>query len=405
MKKLGIFVMCLATAAMTLVGCKKGNGTSGETPEQPAIVEDGFYVIGEATVVTDFKAANAAIELMGQGFNEVDKQYREGMYEKYIALEGGKDFELVLYKAGEETHYGAALKEDSVDTDAAPAKVLKGLMAKDTKMKVAKNGFYHIILDLNVKEDLADGAQIIVVECHWGVMGDMTAWSKNMAPTKEATFNKETMTWTWEEVMEQSDGSFKFRHGDCWKYNLDKQGKVKAENSLGTTASNDGDEECLPTTKNFGGGKNYGIKSGIYTITLTWNLKSGAVGESFVAEAKRTGDVPFIDYSEFELDIVGAAVADQAGAEPDDIWSWGNKLPVGKPVRNGDDFVWTKEHVTLIGGQEFKVRAQGVGEIPGFDFGEGGTGANAKAVADGNYTIEASINGKTGKKDLVVTAE
>ena len=32
-------------------------------------------------------------------------------------------------------------------------------------------------------------------------------------------------------------------------------------------------------------------------------------------------------------------------------------------------------------------------------------GANAKAVADGNYTIRASVNGKTGKKDLVVTAE
>lgn len=408
MKKLGIFVMCLATAAMTLVGCKKDNSASGTTPDQPAIVEDGFYVIGEASVVTDFKAANAAIELMGQGLNEVDKQYREGMYEKYIALEGGKEFELVLYKAGEETHYGADLKEDSVETDAAPAKVLKGLMVKDKKMKVTKSGFYHIILDLNLKEDLADGAQIIVVECNWGVIGDMNGWNGNMAPTKEATFNKETMTWTWEEVMEQSDGSFKFRHGDCWKYNLDKQGKVKAENSLGTTASNDGDEECLPTTKNFGGGKNYGIKSGIYTITLTWNLKSGAVGESFVAEAKRTADVPFIDYSAVVLELVGNAIADQAGAEPDDVWTWGNKMNIGAPVRNGDEFVWTKEHVALVGGGEFKVRtlgAQPVGDIAAFDFGEGGTGANAKAVADGNYTIRASVNGKTGKKDLVVTAE
>ena len=305
MKKLGIFVMCLATAAMTLVGCKKGNGTSGETPDQPTIVEDGFYVIGEATVATDFKAANSAIELMGQGFNEADKQFREGMYEKYIALEGGKEFELVLYKAGEETHYGAELKADTVETDAAPADALKGLLAKDKKMKVEKDGFYHIILDLNINEDLEDGAQIIVVPCEWGLRGAMNGWG--YTALNASNFNKQTMTFTMKDVLVKGDGEFKFAHGNCWKYVLDKQGKVKAENSLGINGSVDGAEECVAATKMFGGGKNFAIKAGYYDITLTWNLTKGAVGESFVAEAKKTKDYA-LDPTTLVIGLIGEAV-------------------------------------------------------------------------------------------------
>lgn len=306
MKKLGIFVMCLATAAMTLVGCKKDNGTSGQPADQPTIVEDGFYVIGEATVATDFKAANAAIELMGQGLNEDTKQFREGMYEKYIALEGGKDFELVLYKAGTETHYGAELKEGEVETDAAPANALKGLLAKDTKMSVKESGFYHIILDLNVAEDLEDGAQIIVVPCAWGLRGAMNGWGYTEAPEKSA-FNKQTMTFTWKNVLVKADGEFKFAHGNCWKYSLDKQGKVKAENSLGISGSVDGAEQCVPATKIFGGGKNFAIGAGYYDITLTWNLTKGAVGESFTAEAKKTADYS-LDPTTLVLSLIGSAI-------------------------------------------------------------------------------------------------
>ena len=311
MKKLGIFVMCLATAAMTLVGCKKDNGTSGQPADQPTIVEDGFYVIGEATVATDFKAANSAIELMGQGLNEVDKQFRDGMYEKYIALEGGKDFELILYKAGEETHYGAELKEGEVETDAAPVNALKGQLAKDKKMKVAQNGFYHIILDLNNAGDLEDGAQIIVVPCEWGMRGAMNGWG--YTALNASNFNKETMTFTMKDVLVKADGEFKFAHGNCWKYVLDKQGKVKAENSLGINGTVDGAEQCALATKIFGGGKNFAIKAGYYDITLTWTLSKGAVGDSFKAEAKKTKDYA-LDPTTLVLSLIGSAI------EHDDNW-------------------------------------------------------------------------------------
>lgn len=380
MKKLGIFVMCLATAAMTLVGCKKDNGASGETPDQPVIVEDGFYVIGEATVATDFKAANSAIELMGQGLNEVDKQFREGMYEKYIALEGGKDFELILYKAGEETHYGAELKEGEVETDAAPVIALKGQLAKDKKMKVEKSGFYHIILDLNLAEDLEDGAQIIVVPCEWGLRGAMNGWGYSALQASE--FNKEKMTFTMKDVLVKADGEFKFAHGNCWKYVLDKQGKVKAENSLGINGTVDGAEECVEATKIFGGGKNFKIPAGYYDITLTWNLTKGAVGESFVAVAKKTADYS-LDATSLVLSLIGSSIEEDQ--------NWGTDADLAYEGEAGGVYTYAVANQTLYAG-EFKVRmdhewstSYGWNELA-----ISGDEANIVDAGNGNIKVEAT---------------
>ena len=60
------------------------------------ITLDGFYVYGEATGSADITADFG----MAAGLNEVTAEKRGGMYEKYIVLEGGKDFELVLYAIG-----------------------------------------------------------------------------------------------------------------------------------------------------------------------------------------------------------------------------------------------------------------------------------------------------------------
>jgi len=342
MKKLGFFVVCLAAAAMTLVGCNKEPQPGGG--DQPVIVEDGFYVIGEATVATDFKAANAAIELMGAGFNEDEKAFRQGMYEKYIALEGGKDFELILYQAGKETHYGAQLEEGEVETDGAPAKAYKGMMVENSKMQVSESGFYHIILDLDIDEAKPiDGAQIIIVPCEWGLNGAMNGWGSNTLPDEAAKFDKNTMTFTWKNVLVKSDGEFKFRHGNCWKYVLDKQGKVKAENSLGITGTVDGAEECIPATKMFGGGKNFAIKAGYYDITLTWTLTKGAVGDSFKGEAKKIKDYA-LDPTTQVFSLIGEAVG-----------SWENDVDFAYVGEANGVYTYKAEQVALQPGQ-FKVR-------------------------------------------------
>ena len=104
MKKL--LYLLSAVALMAGVTACEGNNNEGPTPNGP-IAFDGFYIYGEAVGTQEFLAVNQ----MAAGSNEVVKALREGMFEKYIWLEGGKDFSLVENKAGNKVFYGAELAE------------------------------------------------------------------------------------------------------------------------------------------------------------------------------------------------------------------------------------------------------------------------------------------------------
>ena len=73
---------------------QKGGGVNFDE-----ITLDGFYVYGDATGSEDITADYG----MAAGLNEVTAAKRGGMYEKYIVLEGGKEFYLVLNEAGKYT--------------------------------------------------------------------------------------------------------------------------------------------------------------------------------------------------------------------------------------------------------------------------------------------------------------
>ena len=91
--------MSAVALAFTFASCDKG----GKDPiDLDNVTEDGFYVAGPATGAADISAEY----MMTAGVNEVlmndegkswAESKRAGMYEKYIVLEGGKDFELLLY--------------------------------------------------------------------------------------------------------------------------------------------------------------------------------------------------------------------------------------------------------------------------------------------------------------------
>ena len=104
MKKVNYLMMCLLALSFSFVSCDPE-----EDPNVDEIVEDGFYVIGEATGIANLQATGAAKTTMAVGFNEVLQEaassaeekisaacQRAGMYEKYIYLEGGKTFSLVF---------------------------------------------------------------------------------------------------------------------------------------------------------------------------------------------------------------------------------------------------------------------------------------------------------------------
>jgi len=380
MKKLGIFVMSLAMAAFTFTSCNK---EKGNTPIDD-IVENGFYVLGEATGVADLNATGAAKLQMANGKNETEKAEREGMYEKYVILEAGKDFSFIKKEGGLNVHYTANLEEKEIATDGVAIQGgYFGLIRQaEGAMQVKASGLYHIIIDLNLdgKLDGVEGAQVILAPVEFGVRGAMNGWSYTAGVAKE---ENGVITWTWEkQEMAADNAEFKFAHGQCWKINLDDAEQVKAENSLGADM--------------VAGGANITVgERGLYSISLTFKTEAGAIANSFSYKAERTGDIGIKDYSAVELELVGAAVAEQEGAVADpSSWGWGNVLSLGLPSQSGNIYTWHKAGVKLVAG-EYKVRTKNFeaqGDIGAFD-----NGANIAVAEDVTVDITVTVDAETGK--------
>ena len=246
MKKIAMFMSALALA-FTFASCDK----EGKDPiDLDNVTEDGFYVAGPATGAADI----AADYMMTAGVNEVlmndekkpwAEAKRAGMYEKYIVLEGGKDFELLLYANGEKIRYSAVLADYDTkelgENPIEPYNILKRGSLKTgpeaPAMQVAKTGLYHIVLDLNEGNDLAFGAQIVVAPVTMGVRGGMNGWGFTAFP-EPAKYTNEGITWVLEEQSLAKGGKFKFAYNHAWKIQLDDAGKVKAHTNLGEGAVN-----------------------------------------------------------------------------------------------------------------------------------------------------------------------
>jgi len=76
MKKINLFLMGILALSLSFVGCK----STDDDPNVDNNVEDGFYVVGEATAVTDLTVDGASKAIMAAGINEVTKTVRTGMY-------------------------------------------------------------------------------------------------------------------------------------------------------------------------------------------------------------------------------------------------------------------------------------------------------------------------------------
>jgi len=389
MKKLSFLVAALAMVSMVFTSCKK---------DEPAATQlyDGFYLVGEATAVADFNSSDIALAYMGAGFNEVSKEKRAGMYEKYVALEANKPFKFILHQAGkDDVTYGGTLKEQAATAEGGLAEinVYWGQLTEGVEMQVPVSGLYHVVLDLNLDGQLTatGGKQIMLVPVAWGIRGGFidANWNNTVEATSATDFDKKHMVFTFKDLTVAKSGQFKFVQADCWKIYLDMMGQVKCETSLGI-------ENGEITT--YGEEINFDIARGIYDITLTWDLKGGACGKSFTYAANKTADVPVIDYSNCEMELVGAAVAEQDGAVPDDVWSWGNRMPMGKPEKNGDVYTWTINAHMVAGG--FKIRTlkyEAQGDIAAFD-----NGNDLTINSEDDYKITFTIDAAEDKMDVKI---
>lgn len=347
MKKTALFASVLALCALSFTACEKNDG-----PDLDEVTEDGFYVAGPATGSDSISADY----MMTAGVNEADGSKRDGMFEKYVALKAGQEFELLLYKAGETTRYSADLKDASTDTDGdgkagdgdQPSITLKkGALVTGSSapaMKVAEDGLYHIVLDLNNAGDLSE-AQIILAPVSWGVRGINADWGwKEMS---RSAFDLKTMTWTVEyELIRNCD--FKFAYGGGWKIQLDDAGNVKAHTNLG--------ENCVNGAANILTGSAY--KPG--KITLTWTLAGGEIknGYSYTIE----GEKVTLDPAAYSVGLSGSCFGpEQSWSDPADktlAVCDKSKSNITDQTSLAGTYVYNIKGIAIAAG-EFKVRFDG----------------------------------------------
>lgn len=362
MKNLKFILMALLAVSFTFISCDNKNSQPDDIDN---IVEDGFYVAGNATGA-DKLMADA---IMAAGVNEVDKKVRDGMYEKYIALEGGKEFYLMLKEGTKEVKYGATLQDVNLAPDGESVNdqpiviVKKGELKENETLKVTESGLYHIVLDLNKSNDL-EYAQIVIAPVTWGMRGGFNGWG--FTELKASDFNQKAMTFSLEGVEIKSNHEFKFAYGGGWKIQLDTEGLVKAETNLGADMKPGGDNMKLE-------------ESGIYTVKLTWTLKQGAIAESYKAEFTKTGDI--VEKFPTTLYMIGAEFGN---------WDWANESVAEMvPVNGVEGAFWAVRYFTAgqgfkwAPGKEWKDDFAQLKTVEGFTVSDG----NAMVETDGFYSV------------------
>ena len=269
MKKFSFLMCAIALMSLCFTSCKKNNNGNLDN-----VVEDGFYVYGPATAIADMKADNAALGLMGAGINEATKERRAGLYEKYVALEGGKEFTLALYEKNEAVEYGAnlVLGEPYDAAYGVTIEVYKGKLEQNVKMTVPESGFYHIALDLNVANDLPE-ACIIVAPVEWELNANPDL---KLVPSE---FNKTHMTWTLADQEKRKGDKYKYAYGNGWKIKLTPAAEILIETNLGEGMQSGAADIVL-------------AHSGKYDFKLEWNLAGGAIEKSFRDNTVCTEEYP-----------------------------------------------------------------------------------------------------------------
>lgn len=399
MKKLSLLMCAVASVGMLFTSCEKEKET--QPIDTGNLLTSGAYVVGEATGYADINASGVVATGMAQGLNEVNKETpaREGMYEKYIVLEGGKDFQIVFKEGNTYTYYGANLQASKLATEGQELDGWKGALTKDAKMKVGATGFYHIILDFN-KDGLLDGtggAQIVVAPVEWGLAGNMNSWGFTAADEQPSIQAKQSeITWTWTNFEMPAGAEFKFKHSGVWKINLDDADQVKANSNLGVGMVPNGDNITVEN-------------GGLYKVVLKFKMAKGQMADSYSYTMERTGDAVVKDYSDVVLCLVGDAVAEQAGAEADPDadnggWGWGNRFNLGKPAKNGNVYTWTAS-INLLAAGGCKIRSYNKTDEPYVEAGQEGGSANITVPADGVYTVTFTLNAETNEKNVVIEGE
>ncbi len=342
LRKLLYLSSMLLIALMVMVSCDKDDDDNGEPP---VLVEDGFYIKGDGTALTDFDLKG----LMKSTKNEVTQEPRASLLEIFVAVKGGSDGFNIVRVAGTEhtTHgpgadFGLVPEEDRDGEEPRTADFWRGSVAvTDTKFTVPDDGLYHVVLDTEL-------GKVVVARVKWGMIGAATpgGWGEDTELT--AAFDLNKMEFKKEEVILFED-PYKFRYSNGWKIFIDNDGDVKINSNLGGSLSN-----LEP-----GGADIMHDDYGVFTAELTWEL-----GEPITASLTRTGDGPELPDFPDKMYLVGDATAYGWATPGENEDAVMHKLAGGT---DNDGIFWKILH--LEANEGFKISAENWGS-PNLDYGD-----------------------------------
>ncbi|MFZ4412781.1 MAG: SusF/SusE family outer membrane protein [Bacteroidales bacterium] len=369
---------------VSMSACKKDS-----TTEDPIILLDGVYITG---AVTPGGAALVASGMMKIAKNEVTQTDRASLYELYIPLKAGATgFSIVKVAGSAQTTYGPTTNWGVITvgtTDEPKSPFQRGVVAANsTKFTVPADGMYHVAIDLVLMK-------AVIVPVHWGVIGAATpgGWSSSTALTDPA-FSQTAMAWTLTNMKFQK-GEWKFRYSDGWKVELDTV-TVVGTGLIGVKINTNFGGAVTALVP--GGANIVNSAPGFYTMSMAYSLGTG-----FHATTVKTGDIPLINYSTYQMGIIGNAYYKSDGVT---VAAWdenfGTSLPV---VTNVSTYTWTYTLNMLAGEFKFRQGTDWAGKSIGYgDVTMAGpaaanfsnNGGNFKLTIVGNYTLVLKIDAAT----------
>ncbi|MDR1343279.1 MAG: hypothetical protein LBK18_08525 [Prevotellaceae bacterium] len=343
LKFLPIWAMALAIG---FAGC---NNDDDEAPNVDEVIEDGYYIVGEASALSALDAKGRMVN----GINEKDQvQDFAGLYEKYIALEAGKTFSIIKKAGSTETTFGATTTVDSVKgddyhigTSENPVLVQTGgLAAGGAALQVPASGLYQVVV-----YEAATPAKVLIIPIEWQLNGIGAAdGAYKLTPS---AFSKTDMTFSLANVTAEM-GNFKIKNHDGWKVTVTPDAVLVNSNfglvKDGTFKFDGSENSLLP------GGADIPITlsdRGIYTVTLTWTLGNNW---SHSLKFSKTGDLVAIDPATLVYSLIGNAFNNAEGTPAG--WDYDLDLAYDAATSTATLSNYKAANVALIGDGAFKVR-------------------------------------------------
>ena len=400
MKKVSISKMLQLLSIMLIAGAVFTSCKKDEKPDPEPQVEDGIYIKGAGTALTNFDIKG----LFKITRNEVNQQERNTLMEIFVAVKAGTDgFQIVEVAGATRKTYGpgadfAVVPESARIGDEPKLDFWRGSYAENNnKFTVPQDGLYHVVIETSLKK-----VAIIPVQ-YWGLIGAATpgGWSDD-TQIPAGTFNLEEMTFEKTNIsMTRAD--FKFRYSGGWKVVIDDevdlgggQKGVRVNTNYGGSVA-----QLVP-----GGANINNEQGGKYTAKMVWKL-----GQGYTATLTRTGDLDIFNYTNTEFGLVGASLVVNGAPH-----NWDVTIQLHKPVvTNETNYTWTWNNIQVAtDGGGFKIREGQTwsGRVIGYpqvtmagaaaaNFTTNNDGNFVPTVA-GNYDMQLKINAVTEQYTFTV---